>query len=94
MLESPRCGAKTRSAGACMSPGVRDKKRCRMHGGAKGSGASRGNQNAFKHGRYRGEAMEERALLAESIKDVAKTVSDANEFLDDVGRRTGNKGAR
>lgn len=37
-------------AGPCRSPAVRGKKRCRMHGGAPGSGAPRGNKNAFKQG--------------------------------------------
>ena len=41
MLASPRCGAKARSGGACRSPAARSKKRCRMHGGAQRSGASR-----------------------------------------------------
>jgi len=52
MLASPRCGAKTRSGGACRSPAVHGKKRCRMHGGAPGSGAPRANQNARKHGLF------------------------------------------
>jgi hypothetical protein len=39
MLASPRCGAKTRSGGACRSPAVHGNKRCRIHGGAQGSGA-------------------------------------------------------
>lgn len=47
---APRCGAKTRRGTACMSPAVVGKKRCRMHGGAKGSGAQPGNRNAWKHG--------------------------------------------
>jgi hypothetical protein len=42
MLASPRCGAKTRSGQPCMSPAVNGKIRCRMHGGAVGSGAPRG----------------------------------------------------
>jgi hypothetical protein len=46
MLSSPRCGAKTRLSKPCKSPAVRGKRRCRMHGGAPGSGAPRGNQNA------------------------------------------------
>lgn len=49
-LQSPRCGAKTRQRTACKSPAVSDKKRCRMHGGAKGSGAPVGNHNALKMG--------------------------------------------
>jgi hypothetical protein len=35
MLASQRCGAKTRSGKACMSPAVSRKSRCRMHGGAR-----------------------------------------------------------
>ena len=52
MRSSLRCGAKTRSGARCRSPAVSGKKRCRMHGGAKGSGAPAGNRNAFKHGDY------------------------------------------
>jgi len=46
MLASLRCGAKIRCGGSCRSPAVRGKRRYRMHGGAPGSGAPRGNQNA------------------------------------------------
>jgi hypothetical protein len=72
MLASPRCGAKTRSSGACRSPAVHGKKRCRMHGGAQGSSAPRANQNARKHGLFTRDAIEERrgirALLGEAGK--------------------------
>jgi hypothetical protein len=72
MLSSLRCGAKTRSARACRSPAIRGKKRCRMHGGAPGSGAPRGNQNALKHGVFTKEAIYERrevrALIGQSRK--------------------------
>ena len=72
MLASPRCGAKTRSSGSCRSPAVRGKSRCRMHGGAPGSGAPGGNQNARRHGLFTGDAITERkqieALLAEARK--------------------------
>jgi hypothetical protein len=63
MLSSRRCGAKTRSGKPCKSPAVRGKRRCRMHGGAPGSGAPRGNKNALKHGRHTREAFEERRQL-------------------------------
>jgi hypothetical protein len=76
MLASPRCGAKTRLGGACRSPAVRGKKRCRMHGGARGSGAPRANQNARKHGLFTGDAIAERrqiqALLGEARKLLAE----------------------
>jgi hypothetical protein len=70
MLGSLRCGAKTRSGGACRSPAVRGKKRCRMHGCAQGSGGPRANQNACKHGLFTENAIAERrqiqALLGEA----------------------------
>ena len=47
---SPRCGARTRNGSPCRSPAVRGKRRCRMHGGAAGSGGQAGNKNALKHG--------------------------------------------
>jgi len=72
MLASPRCGARTRSGGLCRSPAVRGKKRCRMHGGAPGSGAPRANQNARRHGLFTRDAIAERkqiqALLGEARK--------------------------
>ena len=72
MLASPRCGAKTRFGGACRSPAVSGRKRCRMHGGAEGSGAPRANRNARKHGRFTRDAIAERreiqALLGEARK--------------------------
>jgi uncharacterized protein YjcR len=39
-----------------------------MHGGAAGSGAPRGNENARKHGLYTREAMAERRHLAELMQ--------------------------
>ena len=72
MLASQRCGAKTRKGGSCKAPTVTGKKRCRMHGGAPGSGAPKENKNALKHGLFTKEAIEERkrlrALLRESRK--------------------------
>jgi hypothetical protein len=72
MLASPRCGAKLRSGGSCRSPVVRGKRRCRMHGGAPGSGAPKGNQNACQHGRFTNDAIaghkHVKALLAEARK--------------------------
>ncbi|WP_443027007.1 HGGxSTG domain-containing protein [Sphingomonas sp. GB1N7] len=68
MQRSPRCLARTRSGTECQSPAVRGKSRCRMHGGAKGSGAPRGNRNAMKHGLRSAEIDRLRAYLA-GLKD-------------------------
>jgi hypothetical protein len=63
MLSSRRCGATTRAGDPCMAAAVRGKRRCRMHGGADGSGAPRGNRNALKHGLHtRGAIAEHRHL--------------------------------
>jgi len=50
MHRAPRCGARTRRGSACRAPAVAGRRRCRMHGGARGSGARPGNRNAWKHG--------------------------------------------
>ena len=48
--------------------------RCRMHGGAFGSGAPKGNQNAFQYGLYTVEAILERRLLRLLIKQSCATI--------------------
>lgn len=78
MLASLRCGAKTRPGGACRSPAVRGKKRCRMHGGAQGSGAPRANQNARKHGLFARGAIEERRRIEALIGEVQKLLKEMN----------------
>ena len=69
---SPRCGARTRQESPCRSPALKDRKRCRMHGGAKGSGAQAGNRNALKHDRYTRELLE--FSLRELLRDCAETI--------------------
>jgi uncharacterized protein YjcR len=76
MLASQRCGAKTRLGKSCRSPAVHGNKRCRMHGGAPGSGAPRGNQNALKHGLYTKAAIEEREQLRALIRQSRKLLQD------------------
>ena len=47
---------------------MRGRRRCRMHGGAPGSGGQPGNRNAWRHGEYSSERRTElsrlRTLLA------------------------------
>ena len=63
MQASPRCGARTRNGKTCRAPALRGKTRCRMHGGAAGSGAPFGNGNAVKHGFFTSEAIDERRFV-------------------------------
>jgi hypothetical protein len=76
MLVSLRCGAKTRSGGACRSPAVQGKRRCRMHGGAPGSGAPKNNKNALKRGLYTKEAIAARKQLRALLQQSRKLVQD------------------
>lgn len=69
MLASKRCEAKTRSGTSCKSPAVKGKVRCRMHGGAKGSGGQVGNRNAFKHGLSTREMINHRKMINQMLRD-------------------------
>ncbi len=62
MLRSPRCGARTRAGSPCRSPAT-PKGRCRLHGGAKGSGGPEGPRNgAWRHGGRSSKALAIRAM--------------------------------
>ena len=69
MLASPRCSAQTRCGRPCRSPAVHGRKRCRMHGGAPGSGAPRANQNARKHGLFTPDAIAERKRIQALLEE-------------------------
>jgi uncharacterized protein YjcR len=66
MLESRRCGAKTRNGTPCRSPAMPNG-RCRMHGG-KSPGAPKGNQNALRHGRYSAKDIARRREVAALLR--------------------------
>jgi uncharacterized protein YjcR len=68
MRTSPRCGAKTRSGQSCQAPAVQGKQRCRMHGGAAGAGAPKGNRNALTTGLHTREMIEQRQAVSALLK--------------------------
>ena len=76
MINSPRCGAKTRKGSPCKAPSVRGRRRCRLHGGAPGSGAPKGNKNALKTGLYTKAAIEDRKQLSQLIKIYRETLEE------------------
>jgi hypothetical protein len=76
MRASRRCGAKTRSGRACRAPAMRGKRRCRMHGGAKKSGAPRGNRNASKHGLFTRGAIGERKRIQILLGNARKLLQE------------------
>jgi hypothetical protein len=66
-----RCGARTRSGRPCRSPAAIGRRRCRMHGGAPGSGGPKGPRNGnYKHGRYTAEAIASRMWIRQLTRDV------------------------
>jgi len=83
ICRAPPCGARTRAGRPCRAPAVRGKARCRMHGGAPGAGAPRGNRNARKHGWWSAAERAERRQAAALI--------DAGErMLEEVAEMTTN----
>ena len=66
-----RCGAKTRSGHPCKNPAVTGNRRCRLHGGAKGSGAPRGRRHGrYKHGRFTQAMIAGRRAQAAKFKEM------------------------
>ena len=70
------CGARTRAGRPCRAPAVRGKARCRMHGGAPGAGAPRGNRNAWKHGYWSAAAEADRRHVAALIDEGKRMLED------------------
>lgn len=75
------CGAKTRKGTPCRAPAT-IKGRCRMHGGAEGSGAPFGNQNALKHGYYSAAGVIVRKMQKQAIGGLYKTIKEAKKLID------------
>ncbi len=57
------------SKSPCHAPAVSGKKRCRMHGGAAGVGAPKGNQNALKQGIHTAEQRELNKQIRNLIRE-------------------------
>jgi hypothetical protein len=63
-----QCGARTRSGKPCRSPATK-KGRCRLHGGASGSGGPSGKRNGqYRHGERTKAAIAERQKFSTLLK--------------------------
>lgn len=71
-----RCGAKTRKGTPCEAPAISGKARCRMHGGAFGSGAPKRNRNAVKSGLYTTENLAMRRHVIELTRESRKIIKE------------------
>jgi hypothetical protein len=75
LRQARRCLARTRRGTPCQSPAT-PKGRCRMHGGAPGSGGPKGQRNGmWKHGKYSQEMVELR-------REVRRLMHEAKEALE------------
>ena len=64
-----RCGAKTRTGDPCKSPAVKERQRCRMHGGTN-KGGRKGNRNAWIHGNRSAEAEAQLKIIAQTNRQL------------------------
>jgi hypothetical protein len=71
LAKARRCGARTRAGHPCRQAAVTGRARCRMHGGARGSGGPRGNRNGnFKHGIWTRGHVETRRAVRAQIREI------------------------
>ena len=70
------CGARTRGGRPCRNHPIRRRQRCRLHGGAPGTGAPSGNGNAVKHGRTTAAALASRRAIARLIRASKSTLEE------------------
>ena len=93
---SPRCGARTRRGDPCRAPAVGGRARCRMHGGARGSGGQPGNRNAWRHGLYdrhaKAENRRHQALLRYARSLLRLVAAERRRILGRQTPRTTNPG--
>ena len=74
--ERGRCGACTRAGSPCRNHPIRWRRRCRLHGGAKGTGARPGNRNALKHGRATAAALGARRAIMRVVRESKKALEE------------------
>ena len=73
LAKAPRCGARTRMGSPCRQAAVKERTRCRMHGGAKGSGGPPGSRNGnFKHGFWTTESKRERRETGAQVRELRR----------------------
>ncbi|MDF2940228.1 MAG: hypothetical protein K0R66_870 [Gammaproteobacteria bacterium] len=58
---------------SCLAPSTK-KGRCKLHGGARGSGAPIGNRNALKHGRHTNQNIA-------GVKEMKKLIKSINDLI-------------
>jgi len=79
LAKAPRCGARTRAGHACKQAAVSGRAKCRMHGGAKGSGGPPAERNGnFKHGLWTRANVEIRRTIRTRIREIRVLLRETN----------------
>src|SRR5215204_5373348 len=82
MARAPRCGARTRAGSPCKQAAVTGRRRCRMHGGAHGSGGPLGQRNGnYRHGHFTKRAAETKRWLRAMLEQANATCAKVDEAL-------------
>lgn len=73
LTDATLCQARNRAGKPCRCPAMKGKARCRLHGGARGSGAPMGERNGrWKHGGFTDEAMALRQAAKQFLRALRK----------------------
>lgn len=84
MAKARRCGVKTRAGHPCRQAAVIGRNRCRMHGGAKGSGGLPGDRNGnFKTGLHTHEAKAIRNAVRAKVRELKGLIQAAKPTRQD-----------
>lgn len=83
--KAPRCGAQTRRGTLCQCPAMRDRRRCRLHGGLStgpntAAGIERIRRGVTKHGRYSKNARTARRDLQELMREARALLDEIREI--------------
>ena len=74
-----RCGARNRAGKPCLSPAMKNRRRCRLHGGAS-PGAPRGEGNGmWRHGLRSIEAIERRREMTAEMRRIRHQMRDEQQ---------------
>src|SRR6478609_4159121 len=90
LAKARRCGARTRAGHPCKQAAVTGRARCRIHGGARGSGGPRGDRNGnFKHGLWTVENVLMRKAVSLKIRQTRALLQELNSArVDPTAQRT------
>jgi hypothetical protein len=75
------CGARLRRGGRCALPPSPGKQRCFQHGGARGIGAPKGNDNARKDGFFSRVEIAERRRINDFIRECNAVLQRIDEQM-------------